>query len=172
MAGAARRRWRAISATAPRWPRLLAGAECDALVNLASLGFGHARGIVRAAVRAGLDRAVFVSTTAVTTTLPARSKAVRLAAEDEIRGSGLSWTILRPTMIYGAAGDRNLSRLLALLARLQRGSAPLPLVAAGARRRPSAAAAGPRGRPGRGGADGGGAPGARAGATTWPARSR
>jgi uncharacterized protein YbjT (DUF2867 family) len=103
-----------------------ANAGCDALVNLASLGFGHAPGIVRAAVRAGLDRAVFISTTAVTTTLPGRSKAVRLAAEEEIRRSRLSWTILRPTMIYGAAGDRNLSRLLTLLARLRR--APVPLV--------------------------------------------
>jgi nucleoside-diphosphate-sugar epimerase len=101
-------------------------AGCDALVNLASLGFGHAPGIVRAAVRSGLDRAVFVSTTAVTTTLPAHSKMVRLAAEDEIRISDLSWTILRPTMIYGAAGDRNLSRLLAVLARLRR--LPVPLV--------------------------------------------
>jgi len=106
---------------------LLAGAGCDALVNLASLGFGHAQGIVRAAVRAGLGRAVFISTTAVTTTLPARSRAVRLAAEDEISGSSLSWTILRPTMIYGGPGDRNLSRLLALLAGLKRRSAPLLL---------------------------------------------
>jgi nucleoside-diphosphate-sugar epimerase len=108
-----------------------ARAECDALVNLASLGFGHAPSIVAAAAGAGLDRAVFVSTTAVATTLSARSKAVRLAAEEEIRASGLSWTILRPTMIYGAAGDRNLSRLLVLLARLQRGpwprSSPLPV---------------------------------------------
>ena len=104
-------------------PGIFARAECDALVNLASLGFGHAPGIVRAAERS-LDRAVFVSTTAVTTTLPARSKTVRLAAEGEIRSSGLSWTILRPTMIYGAAGDRNLSRLLMLLARLR--GAPIP----------------------------------------------
>ena len=100
-------------------PDVFAGAGCDALVNLASLGFGHAPGIVGAAVRAQFDRAVFVSTTAVTTTLAAPSKAVRLAAEEEIRRSGLGWTILRPTMIYGAAGDRNLSRLLALLARLR-----------------------------------------------------
>jgi uncharacterized protein YbjT (DUF2867 family) len=107
--------------------RVLAEAGCDALVSLASLGFGHGPGIVRAAVRAGLDRAVFVSTTAVTTTLPTRSKAVRLAAEEAVRASGLSWTILRPTMIYGAAGDRNLSRLLALLARLRRAGLPLVL---------------------------------------------
>ena len=39
-------------------------------------------------------------------------EAVRLAAERQIRESGLKWTILRPTMIYGAPGDRNLSRLL------------------------------------------------------------
>jgi len=111
---------------------ILASAGCDALVNLASLGFGHAPGIVRAAAGARLDRAVFVSTTAVTTTLPAPSRAVRLAAEDEIRRSGLSWTILRPTMIYGADGDRNLSRLLTLIARLRqavsRSGVPVPLV--------------------------------------------
>jgi uncharacterized protein YbjT (DUF2867 family) len=101
--------------------RVFDSAGCDALVNLASLGFGRAPGIVGAALRAGLDRAVFVSTTAVTTTLPARSKALRLAA----RGSALSWTILRPTMINGAAGDRNLSRLLVLLARPRRARVPL-----------------------------------------------
>ena len=98
-------------------PGLFAGARCDALVNLASLGFGHAPGIVAAARAAGLDRAVFVSTTAVTTSLPARSRAVRLAAEHVVETSGLKWTILRPTMIYGGHGDRNLSRLLTLLRR-------------------------------------------------------
>jgi uncharacterized protein YbjT (DUF2867 family) len=107
-------------------------AGCDALLNLASLGFGHAPAIVGAATGAGLDRAVFVSTTAVTTALPARSKAVRLSAEQAIRSSGLKWTILRPTMIYGGPGDRNLCRLLTLLARAQRltapGGLPVPLV--------------------------------------------
>lgn len=99
---------------------IFASARCDALVNLASLGFGHAPAIVAAAVGARLDRAVFISTTAVTTALTAPSRAVRLAAEEEIRASGLSWTILRPTMIYGAPGDRNLSRLLMLLGRARR----------------------------------------------------
>ncbi|MGO9501719.1 MAG: NAD-dependent epimerase/dehydratase family protein [Streptosporangiaceae bacterium] len=94
-----------------------AAARCDVLVNLASLGFGHGPVIVAAARDAGISRAVFVSTTAVTTTLAAPSKRVRLSAEQRIRTSGLDWTILRPTMIYGAPGDRNLSRLLALLTR-------------------------------------------------------
>jgi uncharacterized protein YbjT (DUF2867 family) len=90
---------------------------CDVLVCLASLGFGHGPAIVAAAEGAGIKRAVFVSTTAVTTALDPPTKQVRLAAEDQIRRSGLDWTILRPTMIYGDAGDRNLSRLLRLLTR-------------------------------------------------------
>lgn len=93
-------------------------ARCDALVNLASLGFGHAPAIVAAARVAGIGRGVFISTTAVTTSLPARTKQIRLAAELLIRKSGMYWTILRPTMIYGAPGDRNLSQLLALLRRV------------------------------------------------------
>jgi uncharacterized protein YbjT (DUF2867 family) len=93
-------------------------AGCDVLVNLASLGFGHAPAIIGAAERTGIKRAVFVSTTAVTTRLPASSKQVRLAAEESIHASALDWTILRPTMIYGDPGDRNLSRLLSLLGRV------------------------------------------------------
>jgi uncharacterized protein YbjT (DUF2867 family) len=93
-------------------------AAGDVLVNLASLGFGDAPAIVAAAERAQVRGAVFVSTTAVTTTLPAATKRVRLAAEQRIAESGLDWIILRPTMIYGAPGDRNLSRLLPLLCRV------------------------------------------------------
>jgi uncharacterized protein YbjT (DUF2867 family) len=97
--------------------QVFAAARCDTLVNLASLGFGHAPAIVAAAGEAGISRAVFVSSTAVTTTVGASTKRVRLAAEQRIRASAMKWTILRPTMIYGAPGDRNLSRLLALLHR-------------------------------------------------------
>jgi uncharacterized protein YbjT (DUF2867 family) len=97
--------------------RVFAATHCEVLVNLASLGFGHAPAVVAAASEAGISRAVFVSSTTVTTTLPAPTKRVRLAAEQRIRASALRWTILRPTMIYGAPGDRNLSRLLELLHR-------------------------------------------------------
>ena len=98
--------------------RVFAASHCEVLVNLASLGFGHAPAIVAAASEAGIGRAVFISSTAVTTTLAAPAKRVRLAAEQRIRASALKWTILRPTMIYGAPGDRNLSRLLTLLHRV------------------------------------------------------
>lgn len=91
--------------------------QADALVNLASLGFGHAPTIVAAAERAGLQRAVFVSTTALFTTLNPPSKAVRAEAERTIQESQLRWTIIRPTMIYGYRGDRNIARLLGALRR-------------------------------------------------------
>jgi nucleoside-diphosphate-sugar epimerase len=84
----------------------------DALVNIASLGFGHADSILRAAHDAGIRRAIFVSTTAIFTQLNAKSKAVRLAAEHAIETSGLAHTILRPTMIYGSRRDRNMWRLI------------------------------------------------------------
>ena len=84
----------------------------DALVNVASLGFGHADSILRAAKDAGIQRAVFVSTTAIFTQLNAKSKKVRLAAENAIEASGLNYTILRPTMIYGSPRDRNMWRLI------------------------------------------------------------
>jgi nucleoside-diphosphate-sugar epimerase len=84
----------------------------DALINVASLGFGHADLIVRAAQEAGIQRAVFVSTTAIFTQLNAKSKKIRLAAEESIGASGLKYTILRPTMIYGSPRDRNMWRLI------------------------------------------------------------
>ena len=84
----------------------------DALVNIASLGFGHVDSILRAAKDAGIQRAVFVSTTAIFTQLNAKSKSVRLVAEQAIETSGLQYTILRPTMIYGSPRDRNMWRLI------------------------------------------------------------
>lgn len=90
-------------------------AGCQILFNVASVGFGHAPNIVAAAQDAGLERAIFVSTTAIFTSLAASSKAVRLAAEETINQSGLAWTVLRPTMIYGTDRDRNMCRLIRYL---------------------------------------------------------
>lgn len=89
----------------------------DVLVNLASLGFGHAPQIVEATRAAGVKRAIFISTTAIFTTLNAASKQVRVAAEAAIRSSKLDYTILRPTMIYGNKRDRNMVRLINYLQR-------------------------------------------------------
>ncbi len=84
----------------------------DGLVNIASLGFGHAESIISAAKKAGIQRAVFISTTAIFTQLNAKSKTVRVAAELAIENSGMKYTILRPTMICGSPRDRNMWRLI------------------------------------------------------------
>ena len=89
--------------------------DVDYLINVASIGFGHAPNIVKAAVQTDIERAVFISTTAIFTTLNVSSKKVRVNAEQVIKKSPLQYTILRPTMIYGSTGDRNMSRLLRYL---------------------------------------------------------
>ncbi len=92
-------------------------AGMDVLANIASIGFGHAPAIVKAAERAGVQRAIFISTTSIFTRLNAPSKAVRLAAEKTIQNSSLNYTVLRPTMIYGSSRDRNMCRLIRLIRR-------------------------------------------------------
>lgn len=91
---------------------------CDTLVNIASLGFGHAETIIKSAQKAGIQRAIFISTTAIFTKLNSRSKSTRLAAELAIQNSDLDYTILRPTMIYGSRRDRNMFRLVRWLQRI------------------------------------------------------
>jgi nucleoside-diphosphate-sugar epimerase len=89
----------------------------DSLVYCASMGFGHVPRLVQQIEAAGVRRGVFVSTTAIFTRLPAASRAMRLDAEQAVQASGLAWTIVRPTMIYGTQRDRNISRLLRWLSR-------------------------------------------------------
>jgi nucleoside-diphosphate-sugar epimerase len=91
--------------------------DVDGLLNLASLGFGHAPNIVSACENMKVDRCIFVSTTALFTTLIAKTKDIRKEAERLIRDSSIRYTILRPTMIYGTSEDRNIWRLVEFLRR-------------------------------------------------------
>jgi nucleoside-diphosphate-sugar epimerase len=87
------------------------------LIYCASMGFGHISPLMEQLERSDVRRAVFISTTAIFTSLPSTSRALRLAAESAVERSQLEWTILRPTMIYGTSRDRNISRLLRFLRR-------------------------------------------------------
>lgn len=89
----------------------------DVFLNATSLGFGHAPPLVSAVERAGVERAVFISTTAIFTRLDASSRAPRVEAEQVIAQSVLRYTIVRPTMIYGSVRDRNMVRLVRWLRR-------------------------------------------------------
>lgn len=91
--------------------------DVDTVVYCASMGFGHIPRVVEQLQSYGVKRGVFVSTTALFTSLPSASKEIRVEAEAAVQQSALEWTIVRPTMIYGTARDRNISRLLRYLKR-------------------------------------------------------
>lgn len=99
----------------PAVAQALSGARL--VVSAASLGFGHASTIVAAVEAARPERAVFFSTTSIYTALESRSREVRIEAERLIARSQVPFTILRPTMIYGRPGDRNIEKLLRFLRR-------------------------------------------------------
>ena len=61
---------------------------------------------------AGLKRAVFISSTTVLVPLKSTVKERKLKSEELIKNSGLCYTILRPSMIYGSVDDNNFSRMI------------------------------------------------------------
>ena len=63
---------------------------------------------------AGMKRLIAVSSTRVYSKTWDRAKEIE-AAERAIAESGVPFTILRPTMIYGTAEDRNISRFIRLV---------------------------------------------------------
>ena len=91
-----------------------ASGGMDALLHVAGIEYSPA--VVRAAGRAGVGRLVVVGSTSVHSAYAFRS-GPRLKMEEVVRASGLAWTIVRPTMIYGSERDRNVHRLLRFLDR-------------------------------------------------------
>ena len=68
----------------------------------------HVRGtenILAAAVRAGARRFVFQSALGTRPNAPSRYHQTKWRAEELVRASGLSWTILRPSLVYGPGDD-------------------------------------------------------------------
>ena len=92
--------------------RALGGVE--AFLHVA--GIEHSPTVVGAARRAGVERIVVVGSTSAHSAFAFRSTP-KLQMEEVVRSSGLSWTIARPTMIYGSELDKNIHRLLRFLDR-------------------------------------------------------
>mgnify|MGYP000636764659 CR=1 FL=1 len=65
-----------------------------------------------AASRSELKRAVFISSTTVLIPLENKVKNKKIYSENLIKNSGLNYTILRPSMIYGSKDDNNFSRMI------------------------------------------------------------
>lgn len=71
---------------------------------------------LEAVVAAGIERAYFCTTTGIFSRF--RSCAdIYIKNEELIRNSGVTYTILRPSMIYGTLRDRNMNRLIRFLDR-------------------------------------------------------
>jgi uncharacterized protein YbjT (DUF2867 family) len=87
-------------------------AGCDTIVTTTTLKLGHAPVLVRAAAETPVRRGIFVSTTGIFTDLELPERTAVLVGEDAIRNSGIAYTILRPTMVYGGVEDINVHRLL------------------------------------------------------------
>ena len=88
--------------------------DTDALLHVA--GIEYAPSVVGAASRADVERILVVGSTSAHSAYAFRS-APKLRMEELVRQSGLAWTIVRPTMIYGSERDRNVHRLLRFLDR-------------------------------------------------------
>ncbi len=67
---------------------------------------------IKASERAGLKRAVFISSTTVLIPLESKVKTKKIISENLIKNSGLDYTILRPSMIYGSKDDNNFSSMI------------------------------------------------------------
>ena len=87
----------------------------DAFLHVA--GIEHSPAVVEAARRSGVGRLVVVGSTSAHSAYAFRS-GPKLEMERVVRSSGLPWTIVRPTMIYGSERDKNVHRLLRFLDRL------------------------------------------------------
>lgn len=94
----------------------------DVLVHLS--GMAQVPGLVPLLERAGLRRGLFIGSTGIHTRLASPSAEAKRRGETALAYSDLAWTILRPTMIYGGPGDRNMARLLKLIRRV--GIVPVP----------------------------------------------
>lgn len=66
--------------------------------------------------RVGVERVFFVTTTGIFSRYH-RCSAIYQAGEELIRRSGITYTILRPSMIYGTRRDKNMHRLIHCLDR-------------------------------------------------------
>jgi uncharacterized protein YbjT (DUF2867 family) len=114
--------------------RLVAGH--DAVVNLVAILHGNSfefqrvhvelvKRIVRACTDAGVPRLVHVSALGAARDAPSMYQRTKAAGEAVVQGSGLDWTVLRPSVMFGE-GDK----FLTVFARLQEALPIMPLAGA------------------------------------------
>lgn len=99
--------------------------DADVVFHIA--GIGKSLPLVRAALESGVKRLILVHTTGIYSKYKAAGESYRkiyaeVTSMCEEHGAGL--TILRPTMIYGTVGDRNVIQFIKMVDKLN----PMPVV--------------------------------------------
>jgi len=79
------------------------------VINAAHIRFSET--LISLCKQAGVRRVLFMSSTRRYTRFPCVSAKQVIKGEEAIRNSGLDYTIVRPSMIYGGPRDNNISRL-------------------------------------------------------------
>jgi len=74
--------------------------------------------IIRAMTAEGVRRGVFMSSTRRFTRFPEETARAVISGEEAVMQSGLDWTIIRASMIYGGKRDNNIEHLVNWLRRL------------------------------------------------------
>ncbi len=82
---------------------------CGCVIAMTHIKFAPL--VIAAAREAGIRRALFTSSTRRFTNFPEETARQVIGGEQAVRESGLDWTILRPSMIYGSHHDNNLVHL-------------------------------------------------------------
>lgn len=77
----------------------------------------YVKNFIEAAIKCNIKRVVFISSTTVLLPTELKVKEEKLLSEKSIKNSGLDYTILRPSMIYGGNGDNNFSKMLVFIKR-------------------------------------------------------
>jgi nucleoside-diphosphate-sugar epimerase len=95
------------------WMQALVRAE--AVLHLAHVGFAPA--VIEACRLRGVERFICLSSTRRFTRFPEETARRVIEGEAAVERSELSFTILRPTMIYGSHRDHNLARIAEWLRR-------------------------------------------------------
>ncbi len=73
------------------------------------------KNLLNALLKTTIRRAIFISSTTVLVPLKNIQKDLKAESEQMIESSGLDYTILRPTMIYGNEKDRNYSKMIGFI---------------------------------------------------------
>ena len=88
----------------------------DVLINTAHIRF--AKNIINLCRMSSIKRVIFLSSTRRFTKFPCNSAKEVIDGEELIQNSGLDWTILRETMIYGGPEDNNVNKIMHIISRI------------------------------------------------------